>query len=445
MMNLVKVSVSTILALSNAFCLRAKQGLSNEQETWLQSVSFGNVSYTWPSLTGRQLDDLYAKVARYKAITEVANYPYHQAVEVWYKDVNRTEIDRYDDVGDSAAWTGLYLAALVHEYAVTENVTVLEQAWNTLRAIDFLSLCTGKPGYISRFAGLANDTIYAKYYKGYGNGAFNCASPYEEYVWLGYSSRDMYIGVAFGLANVLVHLSSNQTFVKMASDIVERVADCLEKDGFFIVSPKFQIVNPVPIFSAVWRLLAISVNSQKYNHFKYLYALDYEEAVLFELHLNSMYDDTYYPNELTLEGLYILSLLDKNDEHLNVLKDKFSEVVVKKYNHFQPGFASFYLSAITNATDYEVPQGILQGGLYDYPEAPNWDHYVDQSNNPSYIPHHDTTHSERALMIRDRPPTTYLWQRAPTILKGGENTCCFQRKHLDLLLAYWVGRSSGYF
>ena len=27
------------------------------------------------------------------------------------------------------------------------------------------------------------------------------------------------------------------------------------------------------------------------------------------------------------------------------------------------------------------------GGLYDYPSAPDWDHYVDQSNNPKVYVH----------------------------------------------------------
>ena len=84
------------------------------------------------------------------------------------------------------------------------------------------------------------------------------------------------------------------------------------------------------------------------------------------------------------------------------------------------------------------------------------------------MPHHDSEHSDYALMVRDRPPTTYLWQRAPTLLKvklcqilamdyelyvcayfelmielqGGEAACCFQRKHLDLILPYWMGRYS---
>ena len=37
--------------------------------------------------------------------------------------------------------------------------------------------------------------------------------------------------------------------------------------------------------------------------------------------------------------------------------------------------------------------------------------------NFQYMPHYDADHSEYALMIRDRPPTTYFWQRNPTNLK----------------------------
>ena len=34
-----------------------------------------------------------------------------------------------------------------------------------------------------------------------------------------------------------------------------------------------------------------------------------------------------------------------------------------------------------------------------------------------YMPHHDGEHSEYALMVRDRPPDVYMWQRSPTKLK----------------------------
>ena len=46
-------------------------------------------------------------------------------VQIWFNDAARSAAVRYDDVGDSAAWTGLHLAALAHEYNVTKNSTVL--------------------------------------------------------------------------------------------------------------------------------------------------------------------------------------------------------------------------------------------------------------------------------------------------------------------------------
>lgn len=50
-------------------------------------------------------------------------FPY--IVQIWFNDTMRSAVVRYDDVGDSAAWTGLHVAALAHEYNVTKNSTVL--------------------------------------------------------------------------------------------------------------------------------------------------------------------------------------------------------------------------------------------------------------------------------------------------------------------------------
>lgn len=56
------------------------------------------------------------------------------------------------------------------------------------------------------------------------------------------------------------------------------------------------------------------------------------------------------------------------------------------------------------------------------------------------MPHHDGDHSEYALMVRDRPPDAYLWQRSSTKLSGGTSVCCLQDSHVDLTLPYWMGR-----
>jgi hypothetical protein len=100
-------------------------GLTPEQEAWLESVTHRNVSTTWPLLSSEQSRNLLKNVRYFQNITEVANYPYYQAVELWYSDKNRTKILRYDDVGDGAAWTGLHLASMVHEYMVTHDPSVV--------------------------------------------------------------------------------------------------------------------------------------------------------------------------------------------------------------------------------------------------------------------------------------------------------------------------------
>lgn len=420
------------------------EGLTEEQEKWLWSVSHGNVSAEWPLLSAEQNKNLLLNVQAFQNITEHSNYPYNQAVEVWYTDRNRSRIAYYDDVGDGAAWTGLHLAALAHQYVVTNDPIVMGSLWNTLEAIDLLSTCTGKNGYIARFAGPATDPAYAKYYVGYTNGHHACIAPHTDYVWLDASTRDMYYGVAFGLTNAWVWMKSNATVLNKVQTIVERVVDLLRKDKFWIISPHNKIANPLPLFSATWRKLALTVNFDKYKDMELAYAADFILAVATEMKLSSKHPDSYFPNELMVEGMYILSALEDDADRKKELMEKFTDVAVGNYDHLQPGFAAFYLSVFPNTTQHKIPQGILQGGLFDYPAAPDWEHTVDQSTNPKYMPHYSSEYSDYALLIRDRPPTTYFWQRAPTKLKGGTGSCCLQRKHLDLVLAYWIGRSSGY-
>lgn len=54
-------------------------GLSAEQEAWLESVSYGNISTDWPPLSVNQSGYLLINVQTFEELTRTANYPYHQA------------------------------------------------------------------------------------------------------------------------------------------------------------------------------------------------------------------------------------------------------------------------------------------------------------------------------------------------------------------------------
>lgn len=58
-------------------------GLSAEQEAWLESVSYGNISTDWAPLSVNQSGYLMINVQTFEQLTRTANYPYHQAGDVY--------------------------------------------------------------------------------------------------------------------------------------------------------------------------------------------------------------------------------------------------------------------------------------------------------------------------------------------------------------------------
>lgn len=254
----------------------------------------------------------------------------------------------------------------------------------------------------------------------------------------------MYLGIAFGLTSVWQFVNDLKT-KSLVQLVTETIVDDLIRDHFWIVSPEKKVTNPVPGFSAVFRKLALTVNPTKYAKQKIWYNEDFILQVLSDgFAMRDKWASGYFVNELTVEVLYILSVLEKEDQSkVKTLYSAFTKVAVDNSDHLQPGFAAFYLSAFPKTTQYNVPRGVLQGGLFDYPSAPDWGRYVDLTNNTQYFPHKDSEHSLYAVNIRARPPDTYQWQRSPTQLKGGD-TGAVQYPHIDLILAYWMGRSSGH-
>ena len=107
----------------------------------------------------------------------------------------------YGSGGDSAIWTGHYLAAEAFRYAVTQDPLALDAIGHVLKGIGALLDVNGGSGLLARNAApLASDvgqTIQ-------GKGAFGRATLYGE-TWVGYQgskgiSRDQYSGVFLGLS-----------------------------------------------------------------------------------------------------------------------------------------------------------------------------------------------------------------------------------------------------
>ena len=84
--------------------------------------------------------------------------------------------------GDSAAWTGHYLAAMAFKYNVTQDTATLGKIAGTLDAFDLLTNCSSKPGFLVRIAAKSDIKPFQAYYNG-SNHEFQCAPPQQDYTW----------------------------------------------------------------------------------------------------------------------------------------------------------------------------------------------------------------------------------------------------------------------
>ena len=79
--NRYKAAVVRIAKRRSTRPLSTAPGLTSDQEAWLVAVTHDNTTFPWPPLSDNQMLQLQHSVQTYQQITEIPNYPYHQAGE----------------------------------------------------------------------------------------------------------------------------------------------------------------------------------------------------------------------------------------------------------------------------------------------------------------------------------------------------------------------------
>jgi len=248
--------------------------LTSDQEHAIRCLARSE-PFTWPELDAGQLSALRGKADAYFDLYRKYHLRYGQNADVWYTDYDRSKVYRLEGLGDSAAWTGHYLAALAVRYFVEPSDELKKSIFSTLDAFDLLTKISGRAGYIARYAGPASDEGYREYYKVYGRGedperpglgkrAFQGVEPYTDWVWLGYSSRDTYDGTVFGLAATLAYVKDPEIRSRV-TQLVERIADRLIADEWDILDGKGNRTRSTATFKMPWLRLMLSASPERYN------------------------------------------------------------------------------------------------------------------------------------------------------------------------------------
>jgi hypothetical protein len=425
--------------------------LTVEQEVCLHAIA-RNQPWTWSEMNSEQANVLGERAASYFQHYQEYHLPQGINVDIVWRDRNRSAPIQYKGVGDGAIWTGHYLAMLVFKFAATGDRETREAILDVLDTIDMLANVSGRTGYIARYAGTGEDPAFVNQYRVAATGkrrprrdgrrlVYEGAPPYEDYLWLGNSSRDSYDGIRFGLS-IAWQLSGDDEVRARAESIIALIVDRLVHDEWWIRDGRGGVTRPTSWWKLAWMRTALTVCPGRVPRIDRAYDWQYRRAMMRKPAVRSATRNKYYPNNLRFLRMYHLAAFEtdprKAKEYKALLTRSFYEGAA---GHLNGHFAALYMAG-TNDPQDQLARATLQGTLLDFPPPPKWARAVDLRDAPSIERTHWTGAAEYALLPRERVPRDFIWQRSPCTLHGGTDEP-LEYPGLDFLLPYWIGRAVG--
>jgi len=162
--------------------------------------------------------------------------PFKTILDPQNESPTSTVLRRYARAGDSAIWTGHYLAAEAFRYKITASNAALQNLRRTLEGLGSLVEITGT-GLLARClfpeswefgAAAINEECRHGIRRGTING--------EKYLWVGNTSRDQYSGVFFGLG-AAYDLVDDGAFRASTRTLVTQLLEFLLKHLWTVVMP----------------------------------------------------------------------------------------------------------------------------------------------------------------------------------------------------------------
>lgn len=361
--------------------------------------------------------DAIALAARIQA----RHQPFGTLLDPIYTSDTSDQIIGYTRCGDSALWTGAYLAAESFRYAVTKSPEALDSVKRRLEALKGLADITGD-NRLARCMVLAASPFADGIAR---EEASNRIIYNQPWFWVSNTSRDQIVGAFFGLG-VAFDLVDDPAVKQGVRDLVTRLIGYISRhqwspnddaDSTFRLRPEalhmlVQVarrVNPAADVSGP------------------LFVLPVDSGVLYDIQSNS----SYFKFNLDYMSLYHLVRLQDDS------RNRAAYLTLRAYTEsHQNAFFNLIDRALRGpdpARDAETRSLIDQ-----LLARQRRDFYTDISSAVA------TCGSEacRAIPVHLRAPATFLWEVSPFQLRGG-GSGIIESSGLDYILPYWMARYYG--
>ena len=352
-------------------------------------------------------------------------------------------ITHYSRGGDSALWTGVYVAAEAYRYRATQSPEALENVVKGLKSIRKLVKVT-KTGVLARVRlSVAWEDIEdrrAVITEEAGHGVYRSTLKSTEHYWVGNTSRDQYVGVFFGLgvAYELIDETAHPKVRTIARKIATELLEYLLENNWTVRMPNGAISTTF-IGRPDQQLALLQVGRLVHPS---VFAFPYEvmrsesaDNVPLVIGLETLNDhDSYFKFNLAYLSMYsLLHYEEAESEALGEYNFAYNLLRGATALHGNAHFNTidFALRGPDSGRDHET-----QFLLDEWLRRPVRDEWVDLRDEVAMCG------DDRAcfpIPVVDRVRTDFLWQRSPFLAFGG-GSGIIASPGVDYILPYWMDR-----
>jgi len=369
--------------------------------------------------------DALAIDARIQAL----HVPYGTILDPIFSSSASDQIQGYTRCGDSAIWTGHYLAAEAFRYAVTKDPEALNNARGAIAGLQTLIDVT-TTDLLARCA-VPIDSPYAQgiAQEESANGVYTNNS--LGLIWIGNTSRDQYSGVMFGLG-VAYDLIDDAGVQSSAAALITRVLQFLQANVWNVVMPDGSISTTFIIRPD--QILSFLQIGQHVNPSQFASVFTQQSGLLavpmlLPIQFDCLSNSSYFKFNLDYINLYSLIRLQQGSPNPTFAK---AYSILRNYTAgHQNAFFNMIDAALNGPNAARDSQTLPM--LAQWLQRTTRDFSVDLTSTLPVC----GSEACQPIPVPLRPPDEFLWELDPFQLAGG-GSGLIEGAGIDYILPYWM-------
>jgi uncharacterized protein (TIGR03437 family) len=360
--------------------------------------------------------------------------PFGTVLDPFYASATSEQITGYTRCGDSAIWTGHYLAAEAYRYRVTSSADALNNARQAIDGLKGLVDVTGTNLLARCRIAIGSPFAAGIHSEEAANGVYTNSA--AGFTWIGNTSRDQYCGVIYGMgvAYDLIPEPATQGAIR---DIVTRMVNFLLANDWTAPMPDGRSGTTFALRPD--EQLAILQVARHVDAAQFGAVYDTQRArlasnVSLPVAFDSLSTSSYFKFNLIYITFFHLIGMEAGDTRGRY---ESAYAIARK---FTAGHQNAFFNMIDRALfGPDAGRDTETAALLDlWLRRPRRDFVVDLRGKVPACGDQACS----PIPVDKRTPTDFLWQRNPFQLSGGDKGT-IGNAGIDYILPYWMARYYG--